>query len=52
MSSDRFEHLSLFAPLISEQTARFRKPISAEQRLVVTMRYMANGESNRKSYDE
>ena len=46
MSPDRFEHLlSLVAPLISKQTTRFRKPISAEQRLVVTLRYLAIGET-------
>ena len=46
MSPDRFEHLlSLVAPLISEQITRFRKPISAEQRLVVTLRYLATGET-------
>ena len=46
MSPDRLEHLlSLVAPLISKQTTRFRKPISAEQRLVVTLRYLAIGET-------
>ena len=46
MSPDRFEHLlSLVASLISKQTTRFRKPIPAEQRLVVTLRYLATGET-------
>ena len=53
MSPDRFEHsLSLVAPLISKQTTRFRKPISAEQRLVVTLRYLAPGETQQSlSFD-
>ena len=46
MSPDRFEHLlSHVAPLISKQTTRFRKPISAEQILVVTLRYLATVET-------
>ena len=46
MSPNRFEHLlSLVAPLISKETTRFRKPISADQRLIVTLRYLASGES-------
>ena len=51
MSPDRFEHLlSLVAPLISKQTTRFRKPVSAEQRLVVTLRYLATGETQQFSF--
>ena len=46
MSPDRFEHLlSLVAPLTSRQTTPFRKPISAEQRLAVTLRYLATSET-------
>ena len=46
MSPNRFEHLlSLIAPLISKQTTWFGKPISAEQRLVVTLRYLTTGET-------
>ena len=37
--------LSLDAPLISKQKTRFRKPISAEQRLDVALRYLATGET-------
>ena len=53
MSPDRFKHLlSLVAPSISKQTSRFRKPISAEQRLVVILRYLATGETQQSlSFD-
>ena len=37
--------LSLDAQLISKQKTRFRKPISAEQRLDVALRYLATGET-------
>ena len=44
MSPNIFEHLLLIvAPLISKQTTRFKKPISAEQRLVVTLRCLTTG---------
>ena len=46
MFPDSFEDLlSLVAPLISKQTTQFRKPISADQWLVVTLRYLATGET-------
>jgi hypothetical protein len=32
-------------PEISKQTTRFRKPISAQERLVVTLRFLVTGES-------
>ena len=46
MSPNRFQHLlSLVALLISKQTAQFRKPIPVKQRLVVTLTYLATGET-------
>ena len=46
MSPNRLEHLlSMVAPKITKQNTNFRKPISAEQRLVVTLRYLATGET-------
>ena len=42
MPPDRFEHfLPPGPPLIPKQITRFRKLISAEQRLVVTLRHLA-----------
>lgn len=35
------------APLITKQVTRFREPISASERLTVTLRYLATGESYR-----
>ena len=32
-------------PLITKQTTRLRKPIPAEQKLAITIRYLATGES-------
>ena len=62
MSPDRFQHLLLpIAPVISKPTTWFRKSISAEQRLVVTLRYVATGKTqqslsfgyrNWKNYNE
>ena len=58
MSPDRFEHfLPLGTPLIPKQITRFRKLISAEQRLVVTLRHLALVKhqfwlSNQKSYGD
>ena len=46
MSPDRFEHLlTLVGPKITKKTTRFRKPISASERLALTLRYLATGES-------
>ena len=41
-----FEHLvTLVALLIEKRTTRFREPISASQRLALTLRFLATGES-------
>ena len=46
MSPDRFEHqLSLVAPLISKKSTKLRPPISAAERLTLTLRYLATGDS-------
>ena len=46
MSPDRFEHLlSLVAPLISKRSTKLRKSISAAERLTLTLRYLASGDS-------
>lgn len=46
MSPDRFEHLfSLVAPHLPNRKSRFRHVISKEERLVVTLRYLATGDS-------
>ena len=46
MTTNRFEHLvKLVAPLIEKRTTRFREPISASQRLALTLRFLATGES-------
>lgn len=46
MSPQRFDHLlSLVEPLITKQTTTFREPISAGERLAVTLRYLASMES-------
>ncbi|XP_068094390.1 uncharacterized protein [Hyperolius riggenbachi] len=46
MSDSVFQHLlSLVGPHISKQESWLRKPISAEQRLVATLRYLATGRS-------
>ena len=46
MSPDRFQHLcSLVGPYITKQKTNFRKPISAPQRLALTLRFLATGES-------
>ena len=46
MTPNRFEHLlTLVAPLIEKRTTRFREPISASQRLALTLRFLATGES-------
>ena len=43
MSKERFEHLhSLVEPLIKKQDTRFRKPIPARERLVVTLCYLSS----------
>ncbi|XP_066915143.1 uncharacterized protein [Clytia hemisphaerica] len=44
MSPDRFQHLSLVGPYITKQKINFRAPISAPQRLALTLRFLATGE--------
>ena len=46
MSPGRFDSLSrLVGPLIIKQTTKLREPISAEERLSVTLRYLASTDS-------
>ena len=46
MTPQRFDHLlSLVGPLISHQETKFRAPVSANERLAVTLRYLATGDS-------
>lgn len=42
-----FSQLELVAPIITKKTTKFREPISASQRLAVTLRFLATGESYR-----
>ena len=44
MSPELFEHLfNLVGPLIAKQDTNYRKSIPAEKRLVITLRYLAEG---------
>ena len=46
MSADRFEHLlSLVGPVIKKEDTHLRESISAEQRLVITIRFLASGDA-------
>ena len=46
MTPNRFEHLlTLVAPLTEKRTTRFGEPISTSQRLALTLRFLATGES-------
>ena len=46
MIPNRFEHLlQLVSPRIEKRTTKFREPISAAERLALTLRYLATGES-------
>ena len=46
MTPNRFEHLlTLVGPLIQKETTRFRETISPPQRLALTLRFLATGES-------
>ena len=46
MSSERFEDLlSRVGPLIKKKKCRSREPISPAERLMVTLRYLASGDS-------
>ena len=48
MSPERFEHLlSLVGPLITKQDTTMRESISAEERLVVTLRFLASGDAQK-----
>ena len=45
MSPQRLEHLlQIVGPVIQKVDATFRKSISAEQRLVITLRFLVTGE--------
>lgn len=46
MSPERFEHLlTLVGPLIAKKFCRSRKTISESERLLLTLRYLATGDS-------
>ena len=46
MSPDRFDHLlGLVTPLIAKKDSRFRKAIPECERLALTLRFLATGES-------
>ena len=46
MSPERFEHLlSIVGPVIAKQNTQLRESISAEQRLVVTIRFLSSGDA-------
>ena len=46
MSPDRFHHLlGLVQEKISKKDTKFRKAISAEERLIITLRFLATGET-------
>ena len=46
MTPNRFEHFcTLVGHRIEKRTTRIRKPITAPQRLALTLRYLAIGES-------
>lgn len=46
MSSVDFEHLfCLVAPIIQKKVTKFRKPISAKERFMITLRFLASGDS-------
>ena len=46
MSPNRFDHLcQLVQPFITKQDTNFRKSISAAERLSLTLRFLATGES-------
>lgn len=46
MSPDRFEHLlSLVGPIIQKKETHMRESISAEERLVVTLRFLSSGDA-------
>ena len=46
MTPERFEHLlSLVGPLLAKRKCRSRKAISEAERLMITLRYLATGDS-------
>lgn len=46
MLPESFDYiLSLVSPLISRQTTKLREPISAAERLALTLRFLASGNS-------
>ena len=46
MSPERFEHLlSLVGPTIQKKDTHLRESISAEQRLVITIRFLSSGDA-------
>ena len=46
MSPERFEHLlSLVGPIIQKKDTQLRESISAEQRLVITIRFLSSGDA-------
>ena len=46
MSPESFDHLlSLVSPLISKQSTKLREPISSAERLALTLRFLASGNS-------
>ena len=48
MSPERFEHLlSLVGPLIMKEDTNFRKAIPASERLMLTLRFLVSGDSQR-----
>ena len=50
MSPDRFDHLlSLVEPAITKQNNNYCQPISADERLCLTIRFLASGDSNNLS---
>ena len=51
MSPDTFEHLlSLVGPLITKKPTNMRARISAEERLTLTLHYLAYGSSQQEVY--
>ena len=46
------ELLELLRPSITMRTTRFREPITAEERLALTMRYLAMGDSTRSLHQQ
>ena len=46
MSPDRFDHLlSLIEPIVTKESTNLREPISAGERLSITLRFLATGDA-------